>query len=226
MSDDVFEMEAPKEMVRGGGAFLEVEGTFHLKVLDIDTQPKKADGSAMFDAAMKVSFEALGGTVEGVNGRQFTETFWKPNLSDEPKKQDRTKAKIAWFLVAIGMREASDQGPLRFAPKAAIGRQLIARTKFRTDREGNVKTFNGNPQIEIAFNDMFHVDDPTKAGVPKNAEALAAYPKEFRRSPESFAKDDGRNAKTATTAKAPTAPVTPTSGQQAAASSVVTADDV
>ena len=70
----------------------------------------------------------------------------------------------------------------------AAGRQLIA-TVAHDDRGDDGKKF-----LQLHFADIWHVDDPSAPQCERSQDALKMLPKELRRSPESFAKSDGKSA--------------------------------
>ena len=236
--NDAFDFDAP-ESYQTGGAFLDAgdDGTYHVEVTAIERNPKKKNGDFIANAAFKASFVVLDGTNKACIGKSGNFIVFQPNFARGEKSVEFARKKIGRFFVATGLRNENDPtrdpsgNPIKVQVnlQAAVGRQFIVQMSTSEPEDKNEK-----PQIELHFAEMYHVDDPIKSGVPKDAAALANYPAQFRRKPESFisgkpgSKASGStngNGSSSAPAKSATSQ-TAKSATAASQSQAVTADDL
>jgi len=236
-ANDAFDFDAP-ESYQTGGTFLAEgdDGTYHVEVSAIERDPKNAQGQIIQNAAFKVTFLVLDGTNKHGVGKTGNFILFHPDFSKGEKSVEFARKRIGRFFVATGLRNEND--PTRDAAgnpikvqvnlQAAVGRQFIVQME--------TTEYNGRKNFGLSFANMFHVDDPEKSGVPKDSAALANYPAQFRRKPESFmsgkpgAKASGStsgNGNGNGSAPAKSATSQPTKSATAASQSqTVTADDL
>lgn len=168
MSDDVFEYDAPSSY-DPGGQFLNAEGWFHCVVESVELNPVNQKTKALIpNAAFGVNFGVLAGTVDGQFGKTGNEIFFKPSLDQSEKSQAFAKKKIGRFWKAIGLDSgtAKEGKKIRIDPGLASSRQFIA--KFEKTDDGKY--------IQLAYAEIYHVDDPEVATYPKHKEMLQSYP--------------------------------------------------
>lgn len=163
---DVFEQEMPAD-VEAGGNFLSAEGTYHLVVLEVEMNPTSKRSSKML-RGFKVKFSVLAGTVDGQKGKEVDLTFFDADLTKPQDQQDRNRRDQARFWIAIGLANKGDK-KISASCSAARGRHCVAR----------LGTYNNFLQLQ--FGEIYHVDDPEVASVPKDTAAIDALPADRRR---------------------------------------------
>ena len=174
-----FELDVPEEFSEGGN-FLQEPGTYHVNVLaSLEGQSfptrNNPDGKPIDGFAVKLG--VLAGTVEGQVDKLTTINFFNGNL--QHKDQGKfARQKITFFAYANDLLDPNaDQKGKRVSIDItkSNGRQFIIRLE---------KTKDG--YLEIAFSDIWHVDDPRAKEFPKNEQALAMIPKELRHDAKYF----------------------------------------
>jgi hypothetical protein len=228
--DDGFDFEAPSDY-GAGGAFLDAgdDGTYHVEVTEVERDPKSAKGDLIANAAFKVTFLVLAGTNPKGVAKTGNFILFNPDFSKGEKSVEFARKRIGRFFVSVGLKNENDptrdaQGnPIktRVSLPAAVGRQFIVTMA--------TSEYNGKRNLQLNFADMFHVDDPEKSGVPKDAKAIANYPAQFRRKPESFASGKAAHAQAQVSKPAngsASGGGLPKQATQAAQAATVTADDL
>lgn len=182
-----YEVEMPESTDTGGGDFLKEPGWYHFSVLEVDEAPKSNAGQLL--DAFHVDCDVLAGDPKGQEKKSCGMTFWNPRLTDK-NNGEMAKKKQARFLLATGALNPAAAKP---GEKVAVDisqakyRQFVAQVE--KDKEGKY--------MQLYYAEVYHVDDPAVAKVPKSAAALALLPKELRRSAESFAKPGSKSSSTA-----------------------------
>lgn len=177
MSD--WDLSAPEEM-QGGGAYLEEPGTFHLIINEVrdgcGPNGNPIDG-------FSIECEVVAGTVEGCAGKKVGLTVWKPNLTKSEKVIAMSRRIASAFFIATDLTNPNALGKqATIDVNRAQGRQFIARLAVQNDKEGNPTKF-----LQFNYSDIYHVDDPEVAAIPKDADALSIVAKEFRHPEDYFA---------------------------------------
>src|SRR5574343_354963 len=167
MEMDFSDYGSEEEMDSGG---YPKSGQYHAAVLDVDDDPEGIE-------AIKVEFEVLAGTVPHQDGKQFTETFWRPNANHKDGGKFAAK-KIYRFLKAVGLADEKALGrKVSIDWQAAKGMQLVVAVeeyeRKGADKKGNQRTYKG---AQIEGLNIYPVDDPEVAAVPKDETALAMLP--------------------------------------------------
>lgn len=189
------EFEAPQADEMGGAtAYLDIPGIYHLTLLKVmEDQLPNGDSHD----CVSLVFTVLDGTEKrdgkcSEEGKQTTIVLWYPNYSgrDEGKF---ARVKLTAAAVALGVITPADCGKnvsLEF--NDAIGRQCVAKLSKDDSRSDNERTF-----LQLAYSDIWHVDDPRARSCPKSKPALDLLPKEQRHPHDYFAdltKSTGGNA--------------------------------
>lgn len=161
MSDDgMVTFETSEEITGGQGGFVDAEGTFHFNGVSFHIN-EKPDGKSY--KGWTLLARVVGGTDETQVGKQMTIYMGdkKPNGSETFWKDLRTRV-----LVACGFMKIEAMGkPVSFNPKEPGVFQFVAKVKANQDGD---RTFYG-----MSYMDIYHVDDPEVAEVPKDAESLS-----------------------------------------------------
>jgi hypothetical protein len=180
---------AEKINTGGGEDRIKTPGWHHVHVMfcdDVTKDNKPVEG-------LFTEFAAFGGQDAG---KVFTMTFFDPNEADadmpedskERKRHDFAKRKQTAFLVATGLVNESQMGSdVEFDSNDAVNRQCVIHLEA-DNQEKNA----GKGYLQLAWDDIYHVDDPRVADLVKakkltlDAGAINLLPANLRRKPESF----------------------------------------
>ena len=173
------------ETTQGEGGILDVPGTFHVVINEVlEGQTKK--GKAI--DGLTVAFEVLDGTEKGKEGKVHTESFFLPTLQDKDTSAAMKLRKITAMAVAGNVLTPEQLGTEAEIPVGEmIGSQMIVKFDHQMELDGEGKYTIPSQYIQVAYSDLFHVDDPAVKAVPKNGEALGLIPKEHRHNEAWFA---------------------------------------
>lgn len=151
-----------------GGKYLKTEGWFHLCVTDATDTVTKADGSLVAGAMFQVSCTVCEGTAPACRDKLTDLTFFHP----KPDKPEFGMKKIDRALIALNVLKPEEKSKeLSFEPSDLIGQQFIAHLEL--DQNGKY--------LQLAFADIFHVDDAEVAQFPRDEQMLSILPAECRR---------------------------------------------
>jgi hypothetical protein len=164
--DDVFEQDMPED-TEAGGNFLTAEGSYHLIVIDVNPRPMNAKGELM--QAFRVKFGVLAGTVDAQAGKEIDILFFDPKM-DQKNQGEFAKKRQARFWLATGMADKNDK-KIKASFTDVRGRHCVARLE---------KTDDGK-YLQLAFLEIYHIDDQEVVSVPKDTAAIDALPKEWGR---------------------------------------------
>lgn len=174
-----FEFDTPEKM-DSDSTFLTEPGTYHFAVLAVDERPTNKAGAPL--DGFRVHCCALDGTATGQAKKEIELLFFAPKPT-EKNGGEFSKRKIARFAMATGILPQAAPGQrVSIDLQAAAGRQFVAEVERQKDQQGNETKF-----LQLAWANIWHVDDPAVASVPKDATALGLLPKDLRRAAESFA---------------------------------------
>lgn len=156
-----------------GGKFLREPGTYHVMVTSIDDRPCTRDGRPIDNAEFRVNLEVLDGTTPEQTGQITDIMFFCPKLGGKDDGKFARKKIDRFFVAASAMTEdqvlKEESVDIDFAEMD--GRQFFA--TFQMDKE--------NKHLELAFTEMYHIDDPKMATVPRDEAALKIIPPSLRR---------------------------------------------
>ncbi len=152
------------------------DGKYHVLITEWIENPPKSDQTPM-EGAVKVGFEILHGTDKNEIKKTHNETFFPP---DETKDGGGFNAvKLTRLVVAIsGVHQPGVE--VEVTQEDAIGRQLVIELAHRADKNKPDKIYFG-----LKGANLWHVDDPEVADVPKNADALSIIDPSLRKAPVS-----------------------------------------
>lgn len=168
-----YEFDAPEqeEMSKGGeGNFLSKPGQYHLTILDVKEgvgpKGKPIDGFC-------VQVSVLDGTVPDQKHHTANIMFFAPKLTSKDGGAF-LRRKMTAFGIATNLIDPSQLGKrVSVELKNAVNAQCVA--KFELS-----KGDDGKEYIDLAYSDIWHVDDPRCESVPKDLAALSLLPKEQR----------------------------------------------
>ncbi len=171
------EVDMPaQDDLAGSSNYLREEGTFHFQVTHVDEQPT-SKGDKPIDG-FSVELSVLGGPEAG---KKTDLVFFNPklNAADGGKW---ARAKQGAFLIAAGLVDESKCGQRISVNLAdAMDHQLVATLQYGEDEHGQKKKY-----LELAYANIYHVDDPRAVKCEFNKQALGLIPKALRRDPKSF----------------------------------------
>jgi len=163
-----FEMEMPEEFESN---FLKEPGTYHCAVTQVleGTGPK----GGIIDG-FTVGLDVLAGTTNGQEGKVINVTLFNPRLDQSENGKAMARRKQGAFLIASNVVNPASSGQrVTVDLQKAVGQQIVA--KFAKDeREG------GGDYLQLSYADIWHVDDPHCANVPKRDDAIAMIPPAYR----------------------------------------------
>ena len=164
-----FNFNSSDDTSSGGGNFLDVECWAHVQVADVDMNPKKKDGNMMTGAIGKLTFMVLAADQESAVKKTTGEIFFPPK-QDSKDGGKFSQKKLTRLFVALGLMSPSDVGKNVDVPfESAKGRQIIAH--FTKNKDGF---------FQIAWADIYHVDDLDKQSVPRNTDMIGQIPNGLR----------------------------------------------
>lgn len=174
------EFDMPDQMDQPSN-FLTEAGTYHFVVLAVDERPTSKAGAPL--DGFKVHCCALDGTVPGQQKKELELMFFAPKMSDK-NNGEFAKRKIARFAAACGILPTAAPGQrVTVDLQQAVGRQFVAEVEQGKDQAGNATKF-----LQLAWANIWHVDDPAVAQVPKDQAALALLPATLRKTAADFQK--------------------------------------
>lgn len=208
-----FEFEMPESTDAGGGGFVEKPGWYHFAVLAVDEEPTARDGSLINGFA--VDLDVLDGDEPSEKKKQIRIVLFSADLSRGEKSVEFARKRQARFCLAVDIlpKGRKPGEAVQIDLQQAVGRQLVAKLQHQKDRETKEKT----DRIELAFAELYHVDDPHVAKVAKDKAALGLLPASMRKKPTDFGGPEAAKAATHAAAKAKAAelvdgPATETQG--------------
>jgi len=172
-----FAMETSEDI--GGGAsdlYLQQPGTYHCVITDVsEGRGPKGNPINGFMAELTV----LDGTTEGQKDKQTNLVLFSPDLSKSQANQDWARKKQTAFVVASGLLDLAKLGrKVDIELDDCKGRQIII--QFDSDE------YDGKSRLQLAYANIWHVDDPRAAKFPKDKGSLDIIPKSLRKPAEYF----------------------------------------
>lgn len=194
-----FQFEQPPEGDEGP-AYVTKSGFYHVVILEQDPQPKSSDGNSYLDG-LGLKF----GVCAGTHPDQFDKSYETVFIKGNPNQKDGGKfcnRKLLRLFLATGMMGEHVPGQqTALDTSLMVGRQCIIELEEKPN-SATSKNPNGT-HVEFKGAQVFHVDDPAVKDVPKHPELLSIIPKELRRDPSTFKKDDQPPAAGSTAAGQP-----------------------
>jgi hypothetical protein len=146
--------------VTTGSTWLDQPGTYHLNIVDVDESPTNKDGRLIDNAAFRIACTVGDGTVRDQTDKTIDICFFHPKSTDK-NGGAMAKKKLDRFFLAVGLlteKQIRDKEQVSIDLQEANGRQFVA----KLDKEKEDAKF-----LSLSFADIFHVDDPAVAAVPK-----------------------------------------------------------
>jgi hypothetical protein len=188
-----------------GGTFLDEPGTYHILITNV------ADGEGPKGGAIDgFTFEGqvLAGTVEGQEGKTISETVFLPGMDESEDSQARANRKVTAFLLASNLVTPAELGKeIDVDIDSAEDQQIIVDLERQMAKDEETGKWDVETKfLRIAYSNIYHVDDPRAAKVPKYAEALEEIDASNRHTDAGwfdFVKKKGKAASKASNGKKP-----------------------
>lgn len=185
-----FAMETTEDV--GGSAsdqYLSEPGTYHFIINTVaENEGPKGNPIDGFTVGLMV----LDGTNKSQKDKSTNLCLFSPDASKSDKSQEWARKKQTAFAIASQLIDLKKLGgKVQINLQDAVGRQVIA--TFEHDDSGKY--------MQLSYANIYHVDDPRAANFPKDAEALAIIPKEFRKESMYFAPLTKRGESTKTASR-------------------------
>ena len=168
------EFEAGSE--GGESQYLNQPGTYHCVVTRaMDGEGPKGGQIDGFTAVLSV----LAGTVEGQEDKETSLVLFSPDPNGTEKSQKWARAKQTAFAVATDLIDLKNKAAnADIDLDEAVGRQLIVTLELND--------YNGKSNLQVAYANIYHVDDPRAKKFPKSDEALSLIPEALRHGADYF----------------------------------------
>jgi hypothetical protein len=162
--------QAPEDISGNAGNRLSEPGTYHLIVTNIregeGPNGKPCDG-------FTVEADVLAGTGKDCHGKSVKETLFMPNMKGTEDAQEMSLRKISAFCIATGVMTPDQLGKhVDLDVTKAVGKQLVAQFEQQMAKDDKGKYTVPTKYIQIAYANIYHVDDPDVKDIPKEKEAL------------------------------------------------------
>lgn len=159
--------------LNGESSAISKAGKYHVAVV------RSADGSS----TKGNTFGGVSAVLAVLEGDQKEKEFhlhlFDPDMSKSESSQEWANKKQTAYAIAIGQLDPSQLGEEAEIEFVCDGMQLVIDLEMSEDEKGK-------PRLELSYANLYHVDDPRVAKVPKNADALKLIPAELRKKPEWF----------------------------------------
>lgn len=175
---------AKGDELTGGGDFLNTPGTYHLLIdrirVGLNTRDEPLDGST-------VEYTVLDGDVQGQSGKKGHVTLWDIKMDKPIEDQGVTVRCLTNFFLAANVLQPKDLGEeVDIKPEESESQQVVMKLQYAQKKE-NGQYVEDRKFLRINFSDIFHVDDPAVANVPKDANALKVIDPKYRHDADWFA---------------------------------------
>lgn len=162
--------------VGGSGTAIQKPGTYHCTITHA------ADGSSTRGKVMNgcsAVMSVLAGTEAGQVEKEFHLHLYDPDLSKSETGQEWSAKKQTAYGIAVNQIDPSKLGDSLDVDFADLAGQQLIITLEESEYEGKKR-------IDLAYANIYHVDDPRAKDFPKNKDALDLLPKEFRKPADFF----------------------------------------
>ena len=169
-----YAMETTEDIGGGESTYLDQPGTYHCVITSV-MEGKGPKGGPI--DGFTVGLAVLTGTTEGQKDKATNLCLFSPDHSKSEKSQEWARKKQTAFVIAAGLIDlAKLGGKVNVELQEAVGRQIVV--NFEHDEEGKY--------LQLAWANIYHIDDPRAAKFPKDPEAIALATKEMQRQPAEY----------------------------------------
>lgn len=162
------QFEMPDEVATGGD-FLSTPGKYHCSIVETHEEPKYHGGDKKGQPVdgFRVKLSVLNGPNAG---KTTNVTFYNPKMNSRDGGKFSLQKQAAFFIAA-GLVDPSKLGQkVEIKLEDAINRQVFV--ELEGDDEGKY--------VDLAWANIYHVDDPKAASYPRDEKSLAILPKSMR----------------------------------------------
>lgn len=172
------EVEQAEEL-GGGGNYVDKPCHAHCLITEVDDNPVAKDQTPL--NGIKVTFMALEATVKAQKGRTTEITFWTPDPEKKGSKDHKRQTALCIATCLIGHHQPGVK--VNINPKDMVGRQVVCKFDWKQKYDEASKKWLDTDRIDIAFADIFHVDDSnvSKNALPLDAASIAMIPAALRK---------------------------------------------
>ncbi len=149
-----------------GGKFLTESGFYHLLVVETNEKPTNRDGVPIDGAIFSATLGVLDGTTAGQRDKVSNVTFKRGKPGEDSSEKYHKKRNDRFLLATnlLTMQQIESRARVSIDIQKAEGQQIIA--KFSKEKPDD-------KYANLEFAEIYHVDDPAVAHVPKDARALS-----------------------------------------------------
>jgi len=168
-----FALETTEDVSGASDQYLSEPGTYHCVVIGTaENEGPKGNPIDGFTATLAV----LDGTTPGQKDKEISLCLFSPDPSKEANSQKWARRKQQAFAIATELLSLQKKlgGSVKVELSDAVGRQLV------------ISFEKGEKYLQLAYDNIYHVDDPRAAKFPKDKEALGIIPKELRKQASYF----------------------------------------
>lgn len=161
-----FETSSQEEMQHSGGTYLSTPGKYHATITQVreNAGPK---GEPIEGFSFELSI--LAGTQPGQEEKLINLTLWNPKLNGSEKSQAMDRKKQTAFAIAANLIDPNKLGgKVSCDLNQAVGAQIIV-DLVPQEKDGE----KSDKFLQLNYANIYHVDDPEAASVPRSAEAIA-----------------------------------------------------
>ena len=159
----------------GGGNYCKEAGWYHATLATFSPGRSKKGEPIK---GIFLEFEISAGTVQGQENKIIGFTLWDPKIgASDAGKLWAGRKRTNLFLAIDAMKPAEIGQRVKLENFSQYnGRQVVLQVDI-----------NDSGYAELAYADIYHVDDPSAADVPKSAPDLSVIPEELRHEESYFA---------------------------------------
>lgn len=176
------EVEQPETLEGTGGKYVDKPGIYHIFWTSAHEEPVDSQGNRItnrdgeLSKGVQVTAIVIAGTNPDQKDKSFEDILWAPLPHDDTAKQERAKRKQFAFASAASLVQVSSAGAKASVDeKLAVGRQSVVKLRFKQKLNEQTGKYEDTKRVEIAWSDIYHVDDPwvAKNSVPLDQTAIA-----------------------------------------------------
>ena len=175
-------IKMPKKIGGTGASYVDKPGKYHCQVASVDESPTSKQGQAI--DGFKVILSVMHGPELG---KQIELTLFNPNPTRDEASQEWSMKKQAAFIIAAGLATEKDLAGDDEEKEVEIDLQAAKNRQICIELEVDKKNSTAERQfVQLAWANIFHVDDPRVAKWEKNVAAIQVLPASMRRDPKGF----------------------------------------
>ena len=176
---------AKAEDLEGGGGHIRKPGMYHFLVDEVkeglSSKDKPMSGTTLM-------LTCLAGTVDGCEDQKANIVLWDPKEDGSEGDKICNRALTNYFLAANLLKPDQLGGTeVELDEQATVQAQVIMKLAYKQKRDDNGNWVDAPKEgVQLSYADIFHVDDPAVAEIPKHEDAIGLIPPEHRHDAEWF----------------------------------------